>query len=205
MDTSALISSLCLGAKAKNALHVMGVRTVADFLAFNIDNICNLPGVGDGTRHKLLSLRRRLQHQLTRCKSSGTVTSVQNEHWHSVKQQLSARTRHGLQHLRIQTIESFLALTREQVLAVRGMGRTCWDEILKFQKGIQRQSLNSSTDFNRTHISSWDAFLAQFSVRTQHGLEKLGITSFEQFVAITREQFLNIKSIGKTSWNEVRE
>lgn len=211
MEKYTSIADLNIATKPRKALVTLGVNTVGDFLNVDLDNVLTIPGMGARTKNDLLNLKKRILRSLGKTEEYSSPNSCRE--WNAITEQFTVRTRNGLAKLGIESIQSFLALNREKVLSVRGVGVSSWNEIHKLQLDLVKQKhIDSSTvpecpeiDSRHQNVEpSWNNILKQMSVRTQHGLKKLGINTIEDFIVLTQERFLSVKAIGITCWKEVQ-
>lgn len=137
--------------------------------------------------------------------------------WQDIKYDLTVRTLHGIENLGIDSIEEFLALDKETFLGVRAIGRTCWEEVRNVQKKllikfgvveVKKELAAENKDDQPVPEEAqrkWNRIRDRLTVRTENGLKKLSIDNLNDFLSLTREQFLSVRSMGNTSWREVAE
>lgn len=110
----------------------------------------------------------------------------------------------ALMALGVETIGDFLPLPLDRVLEIRGMGDRTLKRLSVIRRRIQA-SLDRLSEGSNDHELDWNTTFDQLSVRTQHGLAELGIDTLNAFLALTQEEFLSVRAIGVTSWNEVHQ
>lgn len=112
--------------KLRRALEAVGVETVSDFLAANLDDVLYVRGFGERTRQQLGESRNAIASIVGRSRD-GAVT------FRSIAVSLSARARRTLDDLGVSDLKGLLDVQESQVLAIRGIGRGTWDEIAQAQ------------------------------------------------------------------------
>ena len=80
------ITVLSLGTKPRNALYRLGVSTIGEFLLFDVSQVINLDGVGQGTVTILREIQEEVSH-LTDNSSGNLDDSVSDytELWNLLK------------------------------------------------------------------------------------------------------------------------
>lgn len=117
---------------------------------------------------------------------------------------LPTRPRRALEALGVDTVRKLLSLDLDKVPYVRRMGDRTKKQLAAIRERIAYE-LGSSSGRRHDSLSprAWDILLGQLSVRTRNGLNALGISTPEAFLELTRDRFLSVRAIGRTSWNEV--
>jgi len=126
-----------LSTRARRALEDLGITSTQQFLALTEEEILNLWYCGKHTWHEIANLQRRLSRKIGFSPEeffrSATKPFQQNGDdvviMEYITQQLSTRARHAIKKLNIDGVAGFLSLKRHQVLSLKGIGKTTWQEI----------------------------------------------------------------------------
>ncbi len=106
--------------------------------------------------------------------------------------------------LGVKTVGEFLSLNINAVMTLPGMGRRTRDQLFAIQQRLLKDSKTNHNDGDTPATMTWANVFRELSVRTKNGLEALDIKTPEAFLALNRDQFLALRSIGVTCWREVK-
>lgn len=213
MDRRTPITELDLGTKEARALDLLGVRTIGGFLQVDIERVLGMRGVGHRTLRRLLALREDVGLWLG---DPGNARGSQVAYWGRVLNRLGARTKNGLAKLQIRSLDEFMGLRREQFLAVRSIGRTCWHEVKREQERIQtllpsNRPLNKSAErLSQESTPSGDdaGLLADVKAHLNgraHILDDLNIKSFTRLSQLSYEEVTSLQGVGPKAWKRLQD
>ena len=117
---------------------------------------------------------------------------------------LTPRARTALRALGIKTVGGLLSCDLHDVLCIPGIGDGTQRQLAAIRERIARELECSMEGLQGPLFAQpWDDVLRELSVRTRNGLKALDITTLEAFLNLSREQFLSVPAMGRTSWAEV--
>ena len=94
----------------------------------------------------------------------------------------------------IKTIQQFINLSTTELLNMKGMGEKSFENIFKVRESLKKPlKPNYEYEIDSLHLSA----------RTYHALRRIGVETLQDFLNLTSTQVLNIKQIGKKSYEEV--
>ncbi len=120
---------------------------------------------------------------------------------------LGTKPRNALCRLGVSTIGEFLLVDVSQVTHLEGVGQGTATILRELQEDVSRLTDNSSDSLDGVasdYAELWKLLKKRLSVRTRNGLNALAIKSLNEFMGLDRETFLSARSIGETSWKEVK-
>lgn len=213
LDTDTPIAELYLDMKAGKALERLNVRTVGDLLSLDLERVVRIRGMGAGTQRRLSELRRSVRASLDR--DNADILDSQSG-WETIVSQFRIRTRNGLARLKIDSVASFLSLTRDEFLSVRAIGATCWREVKHHQERLRQLMPRQGSSVLRSPESTAtapdgnnDGHLLS-AVRGALGrrayiLDELGVESFFHLTTMTYENVTRLRGVGETAWKKLQE
>ena len=136
MDETDPIDELALPTKAAGALRRLKIFTVGQFLNLDLADVLELQGYGRGTQAILAKRQASLARRLPQAVHKGAADDIPVS-FDSLLGVLSARARHALERLGVTTIDAFLKVRESDVLALRSIGRTTWNEIAAAVPGVR--------------------------------------------------------------------
>ncbi len=142
LSTVTPITEVYLSTKERNALELLCVSTVGEFLELDLWRVFDLRGFGATTYSKLKKTRARLQEALFPNNNRGTDTchlAVKHNDDISVLR-LSVRGRKALRRLRVTTVQEFLSLNLANIGPLSNCGTITWEELGRVQTEIQKES-----------------------------------------------------------------
>lgn len=107
---------------------------------------------------------------------------------------LSVRAFNVLQMHDIKTIQQFLNLNATEVLNMKSMGKKSFQSVVNVREKFKKP-LEPKYEYEIDSL--------QLSTRTYHALRRIGVETLQDFLNLTATQVLNIKQIGKKSYDEV--
>ena len=136
------ISEIYLSTKERNALELLGVSTVGDFMQLELEHVFDLRGFGAYTYAKLERSQFRLRGTLCPDDRGGNgachLGDAGDDDIDTLG--LSVRGRKALRRLKVRTVRGFLSLDLASIGHISNCGVTTWEELMKAQAELRRRS-----------------------------------------------------------------
>lgn len=225
------IDKIGLSTRASNALHRIGVHTVADFLELHPERFWGIPRIGEKTAAELEELQAQIREN--GLKNLGDTVVVQ-----TIKRSsfgidldgiaLSNRTRNALRRQGIHTTADLLKVSREQLECVPQIGEKTIREISEVQQLLKEEKTGSVSSSDKMSLSEdcslwlenkeqrkWiSEYLKQndkplrelsgLSARTFNALMRGGIVSLHKAVSSSDSEIHAVRGMGDTSETELK-
>ena len=105
----------------------------------------------------------------------------------------------ALKNANINTIQEFLALTREDIQKINGIGTKKFLQVLAVQNKLKKSLSTDEYDFyKKLTISD-----LPLSNRAYHALKNANINTIYDFLTLTKESITKIHNIGSKTYNEL--
>lgn len=139
MDSA--ISEVPLSTKERNAIQLLGILTINDFLQIDLQKVFGLQGFGATTYAKLKKNRDTLRAVLSPHNSDGNATAVLLHDGDDIATLgLTARGLKALRRLRVNSVRDFLFLDLEAVGPLHNCGAITRKHLAEVQAGLRGQS-----------------------------------------------------------------
>jgi len=221
-----------LSVRVQHGLETLEIDTLGAFLALTQEKFMLVRSMGLTSWNEVYRHQKQLRNVVSGTNAFSEDTANRNNSslgqlsettkkfdadWDTVFNQLSVRVQHGLETLEIDTLDDFLALTREKFLSLRAMGATSWNEVHRHQKRLHNAApitdessagtagrVASSTLSRQDNKDLLSAVRKELGTR-QHILDDLRIHSFSQLLTINYEEVTALKHVGQRTWQKLQE
>lgn len=172
---------LRLAYKEVQALRLLGIANVEDFLEADLSKIYTLKGYGDRTYHLLTQSRERIIEEISVHTPTDEYLLMEE---HAFTLALNPRERTALQKLQISSLEEFARLDFQQMEDLPNVGAITLQSLLSKQNDIRlqiiSQKLHSLSAFSLD--DEFSVLLLDMSQSAKEFLWQLGITRISEFI-----------------------
>lgn len=120
---------------------------------------------------------------------------------------LGAKMRSSLSRLGVRTVREFLKLDVDRVLTLWGIGEGTRNQLLALQQFLSTEvcaGVRSTDEGNRLPAEvTFDDLRNQLSGRARRVIDRLGVETPEDLLAVKEEDVLGLPSIGYRTWKEI--
>ncbi len=132
---------------------------------------------------------------------------------HTQNLDLSVRTRNALCRHGILTFGQLIAMTDDEIIDVRNLGKTSFDEVIEFRRKINGSEYSETEEkeieetvveyYEEKYSDEMPVDMLELSVRSKNCLGRAGITTLGMLMRTSNEDIRKIPSLGSKSYHEI--
>ncbi len=191
--------------KAIYSLNKRSSNIIILYFGLDGNNKKNIVELGKILKISKTRVQQIIQKALSRLRYITTVIQVSfidefNDNTNYIENlQLPSSVFLALKNANINTIQEFLALTREDIQKINGIGTKKYIQVLTVQNKLKKSLSTDKNDFyEKLNIGD-----LPLSNRAYHALRNANINTIYDFLALSKENIAKIHNIGSKTYNEI--